>query len=322
MSATYFDEVAAKFFEPALRSGRSPSDVKPEAKFSRYTIARDSKTPSSSDKAMPSDAASTSSGCALGPHWLSKLKQTLDRGKKRARNVHIVNHVEVRSARREKPPEDSLLRLPEDFTEVSNWPLWVEFTNGKTLGCDLVIQATGVTPNSDFWKRDCPQLALAEDGGILVSEMMETNVADVFAAGDVCTAGWTQTPHWTQIRLWTQARQMGMFAARCMVVSNVLQDIAFDIFTHVTTFFGFKVVLLGDFSGSRLEQPFEVHFRITKGHEYVKVLTKDSRVHGAVLIGDTDLEETIENLILDQVTISDIEKDLLNPNVDLEDYFD
>ncbi|KAH7696427.1 pyridine nucleotide-disulfide oxidoreductase domain-containing protein 1, partial [Aphelenchoides avenae] len=52
------------------------------------------------------------------------------------------------------------------------------------------------------------------------------------------------------------------------------------------------------------------------------VLTKDSRVHGAVLIGDTDLEETIENLILDQVTISDIEKDLLNPSVDLEDYFD
>ncbi|KAH7687910.1 hypothetical protein AAVH_40538, partial [Aphelenchoides avenae] len=82
------------------------------------------------------------------------------------------------------------------------------------------------------------------------------------------------------------------------------------------------VVLLGDFSGAKLEQPFEVHFRITEGHEYIKVLTQDSRVHGAVLIGDTDLEETIENLILDQVTISDIEKDLLNPNVDLEDYFD
>ncbi|KAH7680158.1 Pyridine nucleotide-disulfide oxidoreductase family protein, partial [Aphelenchoides avenae] len=199
MSATYFDEVAARFFEPALRSGRSPSDVKPEAKYSRYTIARDSKARSSSDKAMPSEAASTSSGCALGPHWLSKLKQTANvDGKEHARQVHIVNHVEVRSVRREKPPEDSLLRLPEDFAEVGKWPLWIEFTNGKTLGCDLVIQATGVKPNSDLWRRDCPELALADDGGILVSEKMKTNVADVFAAGDVCTAGWTQTPHWTQ----------------------------------------------------------------------------------------------------------------------------
>lgn len=62
--------------------------------------------------------------------------------------------------------------------------------------------------------------------------------------------------------------------------------------------------------------------RITEREEYVKVITKDGKVRGAVLIGETDLEETLENLILNQTDISHIEDDFLNPQVDLEDYFD
>ena len=41
---------------------------------------------------------------------------------------------------------------------------------------------------------------------------------------------------------------------------------------------------------------------------------------GALLIGETDLEETFENLILNQMDISQF--DLLDPRVDLEDFFD
>lgn len=46
------------------------------------------------------------------------------------------------------------------------------------------------------------------------------------------------------------------------------------------------------------------------------------RVIGAVLIGDTDMEETFENLILNRLDISHIEDSLLDPEVDIEDYFD
>lgn len=107
-----------------------------------------------------------------------------------------------------------------------------------------------------------------------------------------------------------------------MLIKELLLDIAFDLFSHVTTFFGFKVVLLGDFTGEQLKKPFEVNYRLTEGVEYVKVLTKDHRVHGAVLIGETELEETIENLILNQTDIYQIENNFLDPDIDLEDYFD
>ena len=48
----------------------------------------------------------------------------------------------------------------------------------------------------------------------------------------------------------------------------------------------------------------------------------EGRVIGAVLIGDTDMEETFENLILNKLDISRIEDSLLDPDIDIEDYFD
>lgn len=61
---------------------------------------------------------------------------------------------------------------------------------------------------------------------------------------------------------------------------------------------------------------------MTKGKEYIKFILKDGKLEGAMLIGDTDLEETCENLILNRIDLSDYKEDLLNPNIDIEDYFD
>ena len=48
-----------------------------------------------------------------------------------------------------------------------------------------------------------------------------------------------------QMRLWSQARQMGAYAARCMVAASggekVHQDFCFELFAHVTKFFNYKV---------------------------------------------------------------------------------
>lgn len=49
---------------------------------------------------------------------------------------------------------------------------------------------------------------------------------------------------------------------------------------------------------------------------------QNGRMMGAVLIGETDLEETFENLILNQMDLSAYGEDLLNPDIDIEDYFD
>uniref|UniRef100_A0A914I2D3 Pyridine nucleotide-disulfide oxidoreductase domain-containing protein 1 n=1 Tax=Globodera rostochiensis TaxID=31243 RepID=A0A914I2D3_GLORO len=326
ISATYFDIAAAKFFESKMFAGRQTADdQKAEVRSDRYTSVVIQHVDSvESTKNIDDKSLREHCGTALGPHWLAKLAQAHP-DEQLARKVHVIGDVELVGLSEQRPPIGSdQCNLPAHFlSTLTDWQLWARLSDGRRLGCDLIIDASGVVPNSQLWKRNCPDLSIAEDCGILVNEQMMTNVEDVFAAGDVCTPSWgANYLHWKQIRLWTQARQMGLFCARCMLVENVLLDIAFELFSHVTSFFGYKIVLLGDFAGDRLTKPFENNYRITEGHEYVKVLTKDHHVHGAVLIGETDLEEAIENLILNQTDISQIEQQLLDPDIDLEDFFD
>ena len=61
---------------------------------------------------------------------------------------------------------------------------------------------------------------------------------------------------------------------------------------------------------------------ITPGVEYVKVVLQGGRLVGALLVGDTDLEETFENLILNQIDLTPFKDNLLEPGIDIDDFFD
>lgn len=86
-----------------------------------------------------------------------------------------------------------------------------------------------------------------------------------------------------------------------------------------------KVVLLGLFNGQGLDltsPDVYVLLRITPGKEYVKCVMQDGKMQGALLIGETDLEETFENLILSQLNLSEFGERILDPNIDITDYFE
>ena len=95
------------------------------------------------------------------------------------------------------------------------------------------------------------------------------------------------------------------------------------MFTHATKFFGYKVILLGLFNGQKINpNDTKLLLRVSDGKEFVKTVMKDGKMQGAILIGETDLEETFENLILNQMDLSSYGEELLNPDIDIEDYFD
>lgn len=67
----------------------------------------------------------------------------------------------------------------------------------------------------------------------------------------------------------------------------------------------------------------EILTRLTPGVEYIKVVVVEGRVKGAMLVGEgTELAETFENLILNQIDVSPYSVDLLDPDIDIDDYFD
>ena len=202
----------------------------------------------------------------------------------------------------------------------------VKLSNGKVISGDFVVSATGVSPHVPF---DLPGLERSPDGGIKVDCHMKTNLPNIYAAGDVCTPLWEQSETWFPMKLWTQAWHMGLYAGKC-ILSDLMQneeevylDMCFELFSHVTTFFGYKVCLLGCFNGQKMnESDYEVFLRITDNVEYVKVVRKNGRLKGCLLIGETDLEETFENLILNELDVGFLGESLLDPGVDIEDYFD
>ena len=89
----------------------------------------------------------------------------------------------------------------------TEWPVYVQLTNGKTYGCDLVVSATGVVPNSDVVQIKCDQeggerglkVCIEDGGGIEVDSEMRTSLGDIYAAGDVCSVRWKE-----QAALWFQ----------------------------------------------------------------------------------------------------------------------
>uniref|UniRef100_A0A3B3ZKP6 Pyridine nucleotide-disulfide oxidoreductase domain-containing protein 1 n=1 Tax=Periophthalmus magnuspinnatus TaxID=409849 RepID=A0A3B3ZKP6_9GOBI len=300
---TFFDAGAAQFLIPSLET---PKAQKPfPCKRPRYTVE---------------ETAGGTHGSALGPDWHEGI---VLQGAEQGHRVVVEYQCEVEKI---FTSTDVLVsEIAPNLETVGSWPVYIKLNNDKTYGCDLIVSATGVVPNTDPFLHG-NDFVLANDGGLQVDEQMRTSELDIYAAGDVCTACWKHSPLWQQMRLWTQARQMGWHAARCMAAhalsESIELDFCFELFSHITKFFNYKVVLLGKFNAQGLGPNHELLVRCTKGQEYVKVVLSEGRMVGAVLIGETDLEETFENLILNQMDLTPYGEDLLNPNIDIEDYFD
>lgn len=304
ITSTFVDPGAGQFFlDEMLKTNdeRGKNNVVKRARFTAHEFQEQSKN--------------ACIGGALGPDWHSSISKqgSLFEGQK---NVKIENETEV----------SKIEELADEEFKIQ-----VTLTNGQSYKCDFLVSATGVIPNGKLIKiqGQGQGLDLDDNEAIIVNQQMQTNIKNIYAAGDVCSCQhWDHSPLWFQMRLWTQARQMGHFAGQCVVNAWLDQppkelDFCFEMFSHVTRFFGFKVVLLGLFNGQGLNvADYEVLLRVTKGQEFVKVILKNGRMQGAVLIGETDLEETFENLILNQMDLSAYGEDLLDPNIDIEDYFD
>lgn len=56
--------------------------------------------------------------------------------------------------------------------------------------------------------------------------------------------------------------------------------------------------------------------------EFIKLVVVKGRVVGGMLVGETDLEEAVENLVLNRLFVGDIGIHLLDPEIDMEDFLD
>ncbi|XP_061770074.1 pyridine nucleotide-disulfide oxidoreductase domain-containing protein 1 isoform X4 [Nerophis ophidion] len=239
---TFFDAGAAQFLVPSLGADK-PERAAP-CKRLRYTTQDAAPQTFTADRNRRGRGCGpTQAGSALGPDWHEGM--ILKGAEQPSRKLSVEYQCEVEQIFTCQEMLHSTAAQQAHTPDTGGtWPVYVQLTNGKTYGCDFVVSATGVTPNTQPFLTG-NNFAVADDGGLRVDHHMMTSQPDVYAAGDVCSACWEHSPFWQQMRLWTQARQMGYYAARCMaagVLSQTIElDFCFELFSHITTFFNYKV---------------------------------------------------------------------------------
>lgn len=95
--------------------------------------------------------------------------------------------------------------------------LRVVLESGETLSADMVISATGVKANTAFLEGS----GIDVEDGVLVDERLQTNVPNVFAAGDVCQGLDFSTGGYTVQAIQPTATEHGRIAAANMTGLDV-----------------------------------------------------------------------------------------------------
>jgi len=97
----------------------------------------------------------------------------------------------------------------------------VETASGRRLPCDVLVVCIGVMPATEYLAGSGIQL---EGGLVLVDELLRSNVAQVYAAGDVTCFQDPVFARRRHIEHWDNAIEQGRLAARNMLGRRVRHD--------------------------------------------------------------------------------------------------
>lgn len=270
-----------------------------------------------------------SRGGAAGPDWTRRLHRNQS---SKGRRFRLRVRTDASLTRVERAT-----RGGADDSKRTRGPYVAVLGDGERIEMDVLVSAVGVDPAPRVQWLPEGSFPRGADGGVAVDRAFRTmgpHGHDVFAAGDCAScelregrSGGAAAVPWFQMRLWSQARTSGTFVARvmCGECDDDAWGFNYELFVHSTSFFGARCVFLGLYNGQLLddldEKDVTTYSRRGDG-SFARVLLVRGVMRGAVLIGDVESAETFENLILDGIDLSRFGPELLDPEVDIDDYFD
>ena len=204
----------------------------------------------------------------------------------------------------------------------------VRLLNGETLKCDLVAYAIGIRPRVELAKG----AGLAVDRGILVNEYLQTNAADIYAAGDVAQAYDPLTGRSILDSLWNPAREQGHVAGLNMAGRRTAYIKAPPF--NVTRLAGLTTTIIGTVGRGRDDDlvgiargdsetwrqlPESIVAQTGFDVNHLRLLVGRKTLLGAIVIGDQKLSLPLQMIISKNMDISAIRERLLAPNAKIGD---
>ena len=177
----------------------------------------------------------------------------------------------------------------------------LRFANGEELEAGLVVIAAGIRPNASLARA----AGLDVNRGIVVNDFMETSDPDIFAVGE-CTEHRGQT-FGLVAPLYDQAR----------VLAATITDNRGPVFTAAAPAAKLKIMGVDIFSAGSIDESEDgvevLTYEDPSLGAYKKLLVKDNRLHGIILVGDVEDEYTYLDWLKSGTDLSSMRRTLLFP---------
>lgn len=181
----------------------------------------------------------------------------------------------------------------------------IRFSDGRNLDYDMLLVAVGTRPNLSMIKDS----GIKYGRGILVDPYMKSSVEGVFAAGDVAEAVNKISSEYVTSYIWPNAIAQGKCAAYNM--AGVPSEFSCNaLMQNMVQMRDMPFISMGMVNPKGEEYEVLVKDEIENGI-YKKLVLKESRLKGMILIGDTRKANTFGSLIRKEEDISGIKDTLL-----------
>ncbi|WP_367175965.1 NAD(P)/FAD-dependent oxidoreductase [Haloarcula rubripromontorii] len=171
----------------------------------------------------------------------------------------------------------------------------------------------GVAIGLDFNTEFLNGTGLELDDGVVVDEYMQTNVEDIYAAGDLTQFYDTILDSQAQNGAWGSAKEQGSVAGTNMVADAEEKEFRW-VSSYSITHFDFPFLSFGH--PTRGDDEAE---RKYSDSEWRRLAFEDGQLIGGVLIGDLSQQSAFKQLIREERQVADKKELLLEKEVDLEE---
>ncbi|WP_049927698.1 NAD(P)/FAD-dependent oxidoreductase [Halopiger goleimassiliensis] len=181
--------------------------------------------------------------------------------------------------------------------------------NGERFECDWAGVAIGLTFNTEFLRGS----GIERDNGIVVDEYMQTNLEDVYAAGDITRFYDVLLGEQAQNGSWGSAKEQGRVAAVNMAADAEEEEFEW-VSSYSITHFDFPFLSFGHptLGDEHVERKYS-------DTEWRRIAFKDGKIVGGVLIGDLSPQSKFKQLMREQRVVADQAEVLLEQSVDLDE---
>ena len=169
----------------------------------------------------------------------------------------------------------------------------IETSTGDKISCDMIIYSAGTRCNTEMLKGS----KIKTNRGIIVNDKMETNIENVYAAGDVAEF------NNTVVGLWSIAVNQGKIAGYNIIGNS-------SVYKNIIPLAAMNAFNISLFSMGLIDQEKCSNVLTDEDkqeNKYIKIFIDKKRVVGAILIGNTANTLLLKSAIEKQIVLDDID---------------